>query len=465
MRRALFLALALAVLLAALLAALLPVAGPRPAMGDAGGLVRVEQVDSSRYPELSLFVSVLAADGTPRAGLSSDDFAVTEDGQPVEISAFAGGGANGPIVAALVIDRSGSMEDDDKIEGARAAAAAFVGMLRPGDRATIIPFNNEVEPALPFTDDQAALRREIERLRADGGTALYDAVVAGVDVLREQPGRRVLLVLADGQDCSSPFDGCPDDAGSRASLEEAIGYAERAGQPVAVVGLGDGDDIDADTLQQIADATGGRYFYAPDPSDLAALYAEVAGAVQQEYRLTYISPRPFYDGTRRDIEVLVDGASAGTGYTERHLINVVSSPLVGLVLLLPLAGLLALPAYLRRRQGTPGGAGVAGGAAPATSARPTLPQPQPAGSAFPAPATILAAPPATPSVRRCTSCDTALRPGARFCARCGAAQPIAPAPAAERRTFCDMCGSPLLAGAQFCTGCGEPVASRKRSLG
>jgi Ca-activated chloride channel family protein len=405
-------------------------------------------------------------DGDLRGGLSSDDFSVTEDGQPVDLVDFRGGGAGGELSAALVIDRSGSMEDDDKIDGARDAAAAFVDQMRPGDQATIIPFSSEVEPYSDFTDDQDDLREQIGELRADGGTALYDAIVAGVDALRDQSGRRVLLVLADGQDCSAPFDGCPDDAGSRTSLDEAIAYAEQAGQPVYVVGLGDGDTIDADTLQQIADQSGGRYFYAPDAGDLAELYADVAGAVQQEYRLTYVSPRPFYDGTRRDIQVAVGGVAAGTGYTERHLINVVSSPLVGLVLLLPLAGLLALPEIRRRRAArSAGGAGQTGAAplAPSLPLAPSIaPSAAPATIVAPAaPATIVASPPARDAGQRCGSCHTQLRPGARFCPRCGATQPVAPAPAAERRAFCDMCGRPLQAGAQRCDSCGEPVARRE----
>jgi hypothetical protein len=72
--------------------------------------------------------------------------------------------------------------------------------------------------------------------------------------------------------------------------------------------------------------------------------------VQQEYLLSYTSPRPFYDGTRRDIEVHVAGVTVGGGYTERHLINVVSSPLVGLILLVPLAGLLVVPEVVSRRR-------------------------------------------------------------------------------------------------------------------
>jgi len=169
-------------------------------------------------------------------------------------------------------------------------------------------------------------------------------------------------------------------------------------------------------LQQLADETGGRYLYAPQAGELAGLYTDLAAAVQREYRLSYISPRPFYDGTRRDIRVSVGGVEAAGGYTERHLINVVSSPLVGVALLVPLAGLLLLPVALRRR---------AQGRVPA----PLVGSYQPDGAApilvtSSGPATVPATDPTTivADVRRCASCATPLRASARFCSRCGAAQ-------------------------------------------
>jgi Ca-activated chloride channel homolog len=416
MRRALLPATLVALLLVVLLlvaSALAPPIGT-PA---AGGPVRVEQVDTASYPEITLYVSARDAAGNPRADLSAADFAVTEDGVPVELSDFGGLGGE-PVSSVLVVDRSGSMDEDDKIEGARDAAGAFVDLMRPGDRAALIAFNHEARVAQGFTADQGELRDAIERLEAEDGTALYDAVVAGVELLRDEPGRRLLLVLSDGQDCSVPSDSCPDEYGSSNTLQEAIAYAEAAGQPVAVVGLGDragaGDEgIDEAVLQQIAEATGGRYFYAPEAGELAVLYAGLAADVQQEYRLTYVSPRPSYDGTRRDIAVSVGGAAAAGGYTERHLINVVSSPLAGVVLLVPLAGLLLLPGLLRRSAGR-APAPVVGSYQP-EAAVPALVVPAPAAAA-PAPPTIVA------GTRRGRRGDTPLRATARFCSRCGAAQ-------------------------------------------
>ncbi|MFV9503291.1 MAG: VWA domain-containing protein [Oscillochloridaceae bacterium umkhey_bin13] len=422
---------------------------------------RIAQIDTSNYPEVTLYVAVQDATGAPLAGLTSNDFAVREDGVPVDLRAFGGAGSD-PIASVLVLDRSGSMGDDNKLIGAREAALAFVSLLRPGDQAALIAFNDEVRLQHEFTSDQASLNRAIERVSATGGTALYDAVAAGVDLLREQEGRHLLIVLSDGQDCREPTNSCPADAGSQTSLTEALALAEAANQPVAVIGLGarastGRDGIDERVLQQLADQTGGVYLYAPRSSDLVQLYANLAGEVQQEYRLTYLSPRPFYDGTRRDITIQVGADQLSAGYTERHLINVVSNPVVGLILLTPLAALLILPGLQARRR-------KRRVLDPAPQPEPELPLDRPhapasvASPSVPVPLPVAPAAPATSvqpvATRQCVNCAASLRPTARFCAACGTAQPD---PTPPRRTFCDMCGRPLLPDTQFCMECGEPV--------
>jgi Ca-activated chloride channel homolog len=411
---------AILLLLALLLAIALPVAALLRSTNIAtpGTGMRVTQVDTNDYPQITLYVDARDPNGQQLLGLDRSDFAINEDGTPVEITSFAGGG--GPISAVLVIDRSGSMGDDDKLEGAQEAAQAFVESMRPEDQTALIAFNSRSRTVQGFSSDPEALGRQIERLDADGGTALYDAIIAGVDTLRNAEGRRALIVLSDGTDCREPGDDCPAEYGSEASLEEAIDYANAANQPVYLVGLGDkardGDaGIDEGVLQQIASDTSGDYFYAPQGNELAELYTRLAGNIQQEYLLTYTSPRPFYDGTRRDIEVLVGGEGVASSYTERHLINIASNPLVGLGLLVPLAALLALPAVRRRGKPTspasiPSNIPAVGGAAPAIAVPPLASQPAATANRI----TII-----TSDAAHCPHCDRPLRAGAKFCSGCG----------------------------------------------
>ncbi|MFL5801900.1 MAG: VWA domain-containing protein [Roseiflexaceae bacterium] len=437
-----------------LLALLLLTALPAQAQAPLGA--RVAQVDTSAYPIVRLYVSVTDAAGKPLPGLAARDFTITEDGQPVTIDSFVGGGA-GAINTALVIDRSGSMDESDKIEGAREAAQAFVRQMRPGDRTAVIAFSNEPQLVQPFTSDTARLERAIRRIRPDGSTALYDSMIAGVDALKGLPGRRALLLLTDGRDILSTGDPTP---ASRASLDEAIKTAVDAGISVQAIGLGERgtsdllSGIDESVLRRIADQTGGEYFYTPGADQLADLYRSLSADMQQEYVIAYRSPRPFYDGTRRDIQVSVGGAPAATGaYVERHMIDVHSAPLVGLALLLPILGALLLPGLLRRRQTT--------GRPPTADRRPpTMGQPTLDGGASTivqsaGGATLVAA-----DLPRCRACAAPLAaPDARFCMACGADQTGATEwPHVERaqgrRFFCDQCGRPLRAGSRFCSACG-----------
>jgi Ca-activated chloride channel family protein len=411
----------------------------------------ITQVDTSKYPDISLYVSVTDAQGAPVAGIGQNEFAITEDNQPVTIKSFEGGGA-GPINSALVIDRSGSMEEADKLDGAQDAAQAFVEQMRSGDQTTVIAFNSDVQTPQIFTNDTETLARSIERLRADGGTALYDSIIAGVDALKGVEGRRALFVLTDGQDCREA-NSCPDSEGSDATLEEAINYAAQNGQPVYVIGLGDRDGeenegIDESVLQRIAEGTGGEYFYTPRADELASLYTRLAGNLQEEYRITYESPRPFYDGTRRDIQVSVGGAPAiDSGYVEQHMIYVRSNPIVALILLMPILIALFVPLILQR--GAKRKQPAAASAAPLT---PTHTTTATSDTIISHPATITVLPPDVP---HCSSCDAALTsPDAKFCSMCGAVQSQAAQTVQERCVFCDQCGRPLRPGARFCPSCG-----------
>ncbi len=120
-----------------LLTLLLFTALPTQAQGPTNA--RVAQVDTSAYPTVKLYVSVTDAAGKPLPGLTARDFTITEDQQPVTVDLFVGGGA-GAINTVLVIDRSGSMDEGDKIDGAREAAQAFVEQMRPGDRTAVLAF-------------------------------------------------------------------------------------------------------------------------------------------------------------------------------------------------------------------------------------------------------------------------------------------------------------------------------------
>ncbi len=417
------------VALALILLLLLVTSGATARAQEPSHDVRVTQVDTSDYPQVTVYVAVDdATGGAAMGGLRQQDFTVTEDGAPVELVNVQGGGSV-PINTALVIDRSGSMVHDGKMEGARDAARTFVGQMHHDDKTTLIMFSNHTDIIYRLSSDTDTLRRKIDSIRSGGGTALYDSIVQGVDELDKVSGRRVLLVLTDGQDSGGL-------SGSRHSLREAIAYANDHDQPVYVVGLGErgSDGIDEAVLQQIARETHGEYFYAPGADDLIGLYGRLSSSLHEEYALTYHSPRPFYDGTRRDIVVQVGAASSVGGYTEQHSINVHSDALVGVLLLVPLVVLLLLPVvapailppFLRDVRSGGGDGGDGGGGRPPAESVPigyAATGNVSAGSTENAGYhTAAAAPGSSVGERFCSACGKPLRPGSRFCGICGARQ-------------------------------------------
>lgn len=357
----------------------------------------VTQIDATRYPEITVYVRVTEPSGQPVAGLRGSDFTLTEEGSPMRITQVVVPGQS-PLSAVLVIDHSGSMEEAEKLAGAKDAARAFVAQMRPGDRTALVAFSDVPLLLQPFTDDQAALRKAIGPIRPDGSTALYDGLAMAVRQLTKAPGRRSIILLTDGRDLVSPTDPRP---ASATSLDQAIDAAVAASVPILAIGLGQPgaagrDGIDESVLQKIASDTGGSYQHTPTARMLTGLYREIASGLQQEYALTYRSPLSAI-AARRQIQVIV-GAAAQANY--QPAIPPAREPELPLALL-PIAALpMALGAALLWRS---------------RRMRERTPRPRPAIGA-----------------------TVALNQG-----------------------YCIECGKPLLNGVQFCQECGAPVEVRR----
>jgi Ca-activated chloride channel family protein len=417
--------------------------------------VQVTQVDTSNYPEVTVYVSATDASGQAVSRLRQDDFSLTEDGTAVDVIGFQGGGQS-QISTVLVIDHSGSMAELDKMEGAREAAAAFVAQMVPGDQTALVAFASSAEILQGLTENSTTLNRAMQRLLPVGDTALYDSIMLSVDVLKGTGGRRVLLLLTDGKDSRHAGS---SSSGSRHTLDEAIAYANTHEQPMYVVGLGKRGDygragIDEQVLRRIADETGGRYFYAPDAEQLAALYDELAGALHEEYALTYRSPRPFYDGTRRDIQVQVGAnASTSSAYTEQHLINVHSNFLVGVLLLLPLLVLLVLPSLMQGQWKSRG----------ATEQQPTGFHVSVEEEAPPSAASPTTAAGVTPVVNAAGGKSTTY--SSTSAANSSSSSPGSSASTSDQSGSCISCGQPLRPGAKFCGVCGTKQTEQEGTRG
>jgi Ca-activated chloride channel homolog len=172
-----------------------------------------------------------------------------------------------PINAAIVIDRSGSMQGD-RISAAKEGARVALERLSSDDTIAIVAFNHNVDvlsPAAPLSSAQGKLKRAIDGLSADGTTALYDGVNEGgrqvEEFLSDKKVNRVVL-LSDGLANVGPS--------SPQELAELGRKLASRGISVSTIGLG--LDYNEDLMQRLAAASDGNHVFVERPSDLKEIF-------------------------------------------------------------------------------------------------------------------------------------------------------------------------------------------------
>ena len=189
----------------------------------------------------------------------------------------------------LAVDISGSMDTQDmvlenrvvnRLVAVKQVAGEFI-QRRRGDRVGLILFGSRAYLQTPLTFDTettATLLGEAEIGLAGRETAIGDAIGLAVKRLREDSASdRVLILLTDGANTSGEVQPL-----------QAAEFAAREGLTIYTVGVGADEmmvrdffgsrvvkpsaDLDEETLQTIAERTGGRYFRARDAAGLAEIY-------------------------------------------------------------------------------------------------------------------------------------------------------------------------------------------------
>jgi VWFA-related protein len=238
-------------------------------------------------------------------GLGPKDIEVYEDGVRQDVTYFqeASGASDQkiPLSVVLVLDSSGSMARSMRF--LREAAITFVRKLEDVDSGLVVQFNESVKGSAEFSGDVDRLEQFVESLQAWGGTALYDAVHYGLDRVRDQPGRKAVIVFSDGADHNSS-----------ASEQEVVDYARSVEATVYSVLIRGEEGMFGRSprgfLRKIAEETGGAYFFPDKVGDLIKIFAGISDELHHHYALAY-TPKKAPDGTWRTIEVrLVGGRDA-----------------------------------------------------------------------------------------------------------------------------------------------------------
>ena len=236
--------------------------------------------------------SVRAEDGE-EVTLAASDVTIVEDGVEQTIEAFQE--ANAPMAIVLALDGSGSMKP--VLDGARAAARAFVESLRPEDPLALVQFADDVVFAHELSTNRRLTIEAIETHAASGGTALWDALYGSMQFLLRHDGRRAVVVVTDGRDENNPGTA----PGSRRTLAEVLEHIKGTDTTVYAIGLG--PKVDREGLQQVADASGGRAYFPDDVTVLAEHYRRVLEDLRRRYVVTYTSTNTSRDGSWRSVEI------------------------------------------------------------------------------------------------------------------------------------------------------------------
>jgi VWFA-related protein len=259
-----------------------------------------------RYVNAPQFVSEVTVDAVelyttvleknrPVNYLQASNFKVMEDGVLQKIEGFEYV-KNLPLSLGIMIDTSASMLES--LPEAEQAALKFIDFsIGEKDRAFVVSFDNEPYLLSKLTGRRDKLIRSLSGLRAEGSTALYDAIIYGLYQLTGIKGKKALVLLTDGKDTASKFD-----------FDTLTEYVKKSGIAIYAIGLNiSGADLEVKyKLNKIAQVTGGQTFYISSIKGLEAVYRQINEELRSQYLLTYYSSNTSEKDRWRKVEVKVE---------------------------------------------------------------------------------------------------------------------------------------------------------------
>jgi Ca-activated chloride channel family protein len=268
-------------------------------------------------------ITVVDKKGQFVSGLTKNDFLILEDKVPQQVETFADDlGEALPLYVAVLMDTSPSTAGKLKFE--QESAMNFIHtVVRPRrDRVLFATFDHEINLRQDFTDKLDLLDKAVDGVKKLGNqTALFDAVWQFCDEkLRSVAGRRVLVIISDGEDTYS-----------RANIRDAIDIAQRtettiyaistkAGFLSTVPGVEAGevkDKKDRD-MTTLAEETGGVAFFTGDMLSLERSFTRISRELRAQYLVTYKPLNDRYDGSFRKIEVKLAAGRSGLKIRTKH---------------------------------------------------------------------------------------------------------------------------------------------------
>ncbi|HEX8287497.1 MAG TPA: VWA domain-containing protein [Pyrinomonadaceae bacterium] len=277
------------------------------------------------------------------AGLTKDDFKVSEDGVEQEIALFSN--EQQPFTVALVLDMSYSTKF--KIADIQNAAIAFTAQLRPHDKVMVVAFDEEIQILCEATSDRDVIQKAIRSTKISYGTSLYEAVdLVMNEKMKKIAGRKAIVLFTDGVDTTSrrahdlsnlrdaeeldaliypiQYDTFSDVQAmknkpviSQPTIPSPIPAKNKSPFPfpIPVGGVGtpgsQGTTAEeyrkaGEYLNEMALRTGGRVFQADTTANLSQAFSNIAAELREFYSIGYYPTDEADAGKKRKIKVRVN---------------------------------------------------------------------------------------------------------------------------------------------------------------
>ena len=234
-----------------------------------------------------VLIPVTVTDGMDRPvpDIQRQQFRIYEDGieQPVcDVSS-----EEGPISIGIVLDTSGSM--GTKLNQSLEAIREFTRLSLPNDEFSLTEFNERPSSVLGFTADPRRNETAVAAARADGATALFDALYLAMHQMKAASyARKLLFVLSDGGDNCSRY--------TRREVRSLLREGDVRVFALSILHR-------SRVLEEIADESGGRAYRVRNIKELPELAGRLSAEAHTQYVLSYTPANPRSDGKYRRVRV------------------------------------------------------------------------------------------------------------------------------------------------------------------
>lgn len=261
-------------------------------------------------------LTLTAIDGKGRfvTNLRPDELTLKENQVPQKISILANSASENeqvPLTLAFLLDTSASMNESSKgvskLDIAKNAATLVMKQLRADDKMILMTFNKKSSEVSGLTSDKIQLENAIQNLKIQyGRTALFDTINTALEKIKDEWGRKIMIICSDGQDNAS-------DAHLDEVMLENLNSAEVTVLAVGIVGftrsaytwIGQQEELRRakEELKRVASDTGGFAYFPSDLEEANDVNEKIRDIVRSQYSLAYKSTNPVMDGSWRKIEI------------------------------------------------------------------------------------------------------------------------------------------------------------------